>query len=135
MPKMPQKYEREIDEILRRFDDWPPRRPRRRRAMSIGAWRSRLPSVHLRMSPTMLFVACIALALLGYLIRPIVPSLAMPLSLLGLAAFIGALVLSLTRSRSQRPSMWRGRPLQLTGPTWLDSLRGRWHSWRRRRHH
>lgn len=134
MPKMPQKYEREIDEILRRFDDWPPRRVRRRRALPVGAWISRFPSVHLRMSPTTLFVTSVALALLGYLIRPIVPSLAMPLSLLGLAVFVAALVFSLTRSRSRHPAMWRGRPMHLTGPTWWDSLRYRWHAWRRRRH-
>ena len=133
---MPKKYEQEIDEILRRFDDWPPRRRQRWRGSSLRAWTAWLRSAaaYLEVTPTRLLVASMILVLVGYLLRLVAPGLAGPVSLLGLAAFIAALVGSVIqrRRRWRQPAGWRGRSLQVATPTWWDALRWRWRLWRRR---
>ncbi len=133
---MPQKNEREIDEILRRMDTFLPEEPMRRRLRrSVGNWLAAVsPRLGLKLTAGRLMVAGLALVLLSYLLRAAAPALTTPAGLLALACFVGALVLSVARAR-RRPAMgWRGRSLDYYRPNeglvWQDWLR-RWRAWRR----
>lgn len=137
---MPQKYEREIDEILRRMDAFLPSRPstppHRRLWWRLRGWVSgRSPRLGVRATPSSLMVAGLVIALTGYVLGRLAPSLSAPLSILALALFVGALALSIARNRRRRPAGWRGRPLDYQtggGLIWAGWLR-RWREWRRAR--
>ena len=134
---MPQKYEREIDEILRQMDTFLPEEPRHRR---LGKRLRALLAVHqpwglVRPSPGQLMAAGLALVLLSYLLRAVAPALAAPTGLVALVCFVGALALSVIRSRRRPVVGWRGRMLDhppSEGLLWRDWLR-RWRAWRQGR--
>jgi len=134
---MPQKYEREINEILRRMDTYLPREPlhrrvRRRVGSWLGVWR---PWLGVRITPSHLMVAGLVFAMLSYLLRAFLPSLTAPAGLLALALFVGAIALSIAQSRRRRPASWRGRTIDYSpneGLLWEGWLR-RWREWRRTR--
>jgi hypothetical protein len=135
---MPQKYEREIDEILRRMDTFLPaeslpRRLRRRGRAALDALGQRFAG-RVSISPTNLMLAGLVLAFLGYLLRTFVPSVSAPISLVALAFFVGALALSISRSRRNPRMGWRGRSIEYSsrGLVWEGWLR-RWQQWRRAR--
>lgn len=131
---MPDKYEREIEEILRKTSFSAPKGSRH----SAG-WMARLTSDWQQLiadvSPTRLLALGLVLALVGYFLREYVPEIGAPISLLALVLLLGGLVLSMSRRSGRRPQGWRGRTFD--GPTsnvdlW-DVLKRRWQSWRRRR--
>lgn len=140
---MPQKYEREIDDILRRMgsslprDSWH-RRLRRRVADRLSA----KPPVVWRefsiVTPGRLMAYAIVLAALSFVLGALSPMLRGPAGLLALVLFIAAIVLSVIRSRRRGPRVWRGQPMDYSrrgpgeGLIWADWIR-RWRDWRRRR--
>ncbi len=134
---MPQKYEQEIDEILRRMESRLPRQSirwrlgRRFAALSDAV----LPRLAVRPSPTGLLAAGLIVVLLSTILRMVVPGLGMPLALLALVLFVSALVLSVSRSRRQPRAGWRGRPIDYgrNQPLIWDGLIRRWRSWRESR--
>ncbi len=135
---MPQKYEQEIDEILRRMDSRLPRqslrwRLRRRFAALSDAVQPRLA---VRPSPTGLLAAGLVAVLLASILRAFLPGVGMPLALLALVLFVSALVLSVSRSRRQPRVGWRGRPIDYgqNQPLVWDGLIRRWRTWRDARH-
>ena len=138
---MSQKYEREIDEILRRMDSTlPHEQPHRRLYRRIRRRLTGLQLPTLHVTPSALMVAALLLALLSYVLRAFLPSLTAPAGLLALGAFVGAIVLSVAQNRRRRPSGWRGRPIDcaVEEPSvwegWLRRLR-EWRRGRRRGPH
>ena len=129
---MPEKYEREIEEILRKTSFSAPKRNQRSSGWMNGlamAWRQYTADV----SPTRLLVLGMALALVGYFARAFVPELSFPLSLLALALLIGGLALSMSQRNYRQPRRWRGQVIDTSfSDVWSD-LKKHWDDWRRRR--
>jgi hypothetical protein len=130
---MPQKYEREIDDILRRLGGTLPSEPPPARVRLLRErvrWQARLPRLAVpRVTPSGLLLASIGLALLSYILQAFQPALAAGLALLAFLLFSGSIVTSIVRGR-RRPALgWRGRP-------WNDRsgepalLENWWHHWR-----
>ena len=138
---MPQKYEQEIDEILRRMESRLPRQPLRRRLSRRFAALSDavVPRVAVRPTPTGLLLAGLAAVLLASILRAFIPGIGTPLSVLAVALFVGALVLSVARRHRREAPSWRGRPIDYGRQPliWTELIR-RWQAWReprRRRSH
>lgn len=129
---MPDKYEREIEEILRKASFSGSGRPRRS-----SGWMSDLASVWQQwtanVSPTRLLVLGMALALLAYFLRAFVPELGYPMTLLALVLLVGGLVLSMSRRNSRQPRSWRGRAVDSPSSEFWRSLKRRWDDWRQRK--
>ncbi len=132
------KYEREIEDILRRFDDGSaPARPTAvptletvERPKVVPLRRPRRPTV----SASGLMVAALALAVfsapLQYVYQPAV-------AFVGVAAvvlLVASLVLSIARWNGSRPQRtWRGRPIGDEGLFSANALRRRWRRWKAHR--
>ena len=139
---MPQKYEQEIDEILRRMEARPPRQPllwrlSRRFAAVVDAI---LPRLAVRPTPTGLLVAGLITVLIMSILRAFIPGVGVPLAALAFVFFVSAIALSVYRSRRHPQRMWRGRPMDYgrDQPLVWDGLIRRWRAWResrRRRSH
>lgn len=129
---MPEKYEREIEEILRKASFSAPEGRRRS-----SGWMSDLASIWRQrtadLSPTRLLVLGMVLALVGYFLRALVPGLGFPTSVLALAFLVGGLILSMSQRNSRRPASWRGQELTIPVDTFWARLKARWDDWRRRR--
>ena len=129
---MPEKYEREIDEILRRASFQPPRARRQTTWLSslLSPWRQFTTGV----SPSRLFVFGILLALLGYFVGAYVPSLGAPVSLLAVVFLFGGLVVAIRGRQYHRPPIWRGRRLDepISYRDIWQNLKRRWDTWRGR---
>lgn len=127
------RYEREIEEILRRLEPPPPRRPLRQRLFSaLTTLRQALRTFRLEFSPQSLMLLSLALAISTYPLRAIWPPLVLPVTLASLGLFLLALVAAAgARRRPFRPG-WRGRPLDLSAGR--PSLWQRLLFWRRRHH-
>ena len=136
---MPQKYEQEIDEILRRMETRLPRQPLRRRLGRRFAALSDaiVPRLAVRPTPTGLLAAGLVAILLGTILRGFVAGVGVPLALLALVLFASALVLSVSRSRRGPRRGWRGRPIDngREQPLIWDGLIRRWRNWRDSRRH
>ncbi len=134
---MPQKYEQEIDEILRRMESRLPRQSLRRRLGRRFAALSNavLPHLAVRPTPTGLMAAGLIAILLATILRAFLPGVGVPMAVLALALFLSALVLSVSRSRRQTRMGWRGRPVDYgRQPLIWDGLIRRWRNWRDSRH-
>ena len=131
---MPQKYEQEIDEILRRMDSRLPRDSiRRSLGRRFASLSNTIPSIpHIRPTPTGLLLAGLIVALLGYILRAIIPGISTPLIVLAIGLFVGALALSVFRSRRRQPPGWRGRRIDYgpREPLLWSSLARRIQDWR-----
>src|SRR5439155_15743886 len=106
---MPQKYEREIDEILSQFDSGPAPtgrvltplppignpRPRGRRT----AWR---PQLRLNLSASSLMVMSLSLAVLSYPLQWVYPPAVAAAGLLSAAMLIGAVLTSIFKWNRSR---------------------------------
>ncbi len=128
---MPEKYEREIEEILRKTSFSSPGRKQPFPGPMDGlasAWRQYTADV----SPTRLLVLGMAFALIGYVLRFVIPELGFPMSLLAVACLIGGFVLSMSR-RSSRQQRWRGQAIDTPMNDVWAALKRRWDDWRRRR--
>ena len=133
---MPQRYEREIEEILRRMGVASLDRTDHRRAIRrfwdwlVGG----LSRIGALLQPSRLMIAGTALALLSYLLGRMALGMATWLAVLSVVAFVGAIALSVIRDSGRRRyrSGWRGRTLDLEreGSLWEGWMR-RWREWRR----
>ena len=129
--RMSQKYEREIDEIVRRrMDDrLPAENSDSRPQADIGkSVRGVVGGVMWRITPTRLLVLGVVLAFSGYFLRFASPLFAALAGLLSVIVLISALVISILGSktvvRSER--LWRGRELDYRiyeGPRLIHWLR------------
>lgn len=133
---MPEKFEREIDEILRKasFSSVPGgggHSPGWMASLAAG-WQQLVADV----SPARLLAYGLGLALAGYVFRWFVPEAAGPLTLLALVFLVGGLIASMSRRRARPPSGWRGRQFETNNQQFADiwqSLKRRWANWRRGR--
>lgn len=131
---MSNRLQKEIEEILDRYDKATPRRKRLNRKLR-GIGRSltglgsniRLPHISLAqvmfLGIALLFVAFFFSATTPYTIYA------------GLALFFGAFILSFRKSQYRSEMRWRGRTLDLTQPGPGDRLRRWWQNHRIKRHH
>ncbi len=139
---MPDRIEREIEDILSRIDDFLPEERRARRigrrvgsffASAAGALRDTLS----RFSPGTLMLAALAAFIAALVIDSYTPTLARYMIIASVAVFLGALVLSLVRgaSRGGNPRIekrWRGQAIDYGEPTIGDRLRSWWQNKSRR---
>lgn len=128
---MSDKYEREIEEILRKmsFETSKRKHSPRHPGNLAGTWNNLAADI----SPTRLYVIGLTLALLGFAMRPAFPALTGPLTLFAVVLLVGGFVISLTQHRARRPTGWRGRTIDWSGDDLWTSLRQRWDRWRRDR--
>ncbi|MFQ5880271.1 MAG: hypothetical protein ACE5IZ_08880 [Dehalococcoidia bacterium] len=121
------KLQREIEEILSRYDKSGPRRkwwrrwPRRLRQALAEAWAGltfRLP----RISLGQVMLLGILLLLIAFFFRSTTPYTVYA----GLALFFGAFILSFRRSQARPEVRWRGRPMDLSQPGVGDRIRQWW---------
>ncbi len=136
---MPDKFEREIEDILNRLDKFPKQGPtdRARKAVSgrVGAFQRRIALRIARLSVGQIMLTGIVMILVGYFFRAGLPEVWYYVVLLGLILFFTAFALSFFgagRPHGSRQVYWRGRPAQSyysSGPSLAKWLR-EW--WRRR---
>ncbi len=130
---MSKKYEREIDEIVRRrMDDrFPGETVDSRPQFDVSdSVRGALNGVGWRITPTRLLVIGVVLAFAGYFLRLGFPLLAAVAGLLAVGVLLSALLISILGSRSVGGSkrLWRGRELDYKiydgprRPDWLNRL-------------
>ena len=137
---MPQKYEREIDEILRRLDDGPARPQSGPRAVPtlekieppkvvpIRRWNAP------RISPSTLMITALALAVLTAPLQHVYAPAVAWVGLAAVALLVASLGLSIGKWRSGRPTRtWRGRSMEPESSISLAALRRRFDRWRTRR--
>ena len=145
--EMPNRVEREIEEILNKLDGpsggraptrlhrgWRSRVSRR-----TSRWRSRLPALP-AINPGNLMLTGICLILSGLLLRMVSPDLTRWVVILGLVLFFSSFVLSFTRrgpgGANPNETYWRGQRIarsELRGPSWPERLRTWWRRRNRRR--
>lgn len=142
---MPQKYEREIDEILRRMDTGPAptgrvltplppiERPPPRRARF--NWSG---SVRVNITPSTLMIGALSLAIVTYPLQWVYPPAVGAAGLVSAAMLIGAVLLSIFGARRGGPSRtWRGQPMELGRGVSFDlgtsGIARRWRRWKARR--
>jgi hypothetical protein len=136
---MPDKFEREIEDILSRLDDFPRRGPtdRARNAVStrIGAFQRGIAVRVAHLSVGQIMLAGILMILVGYFFRSVFPEVWYYVVILGLILFFTSFALSFFgagRARGSRQVYWRGRPAQSYYPSGPD-LAKRIRAWWRRR--
>jgi hypothetical protein len=156
---MPQKYEREIEDILRRMGGTLPSESRIERAWHwlqrvrwrlsggprlVGAPRppsrgspiGRLSS-QLALTPSGLLAISLGVALLSFVFQAVQPGIAAWLALLAFLTFFGSITYSVVRGRRNSPPSWRGQYLDDRddrGSVWTG-LGRRWRVWFARRQH
>ena len=143
---MPNRIEREIEEILDRLEATaPPRRPVRLRR----SWRSRVSRFASRgraqlpvlpsLNPGNLMLTGLGLIFAGLLLGMVLPELTRWAVIVGLMLFFTSFVLSFSRGRrgpTGGDTYWRGQRIpraQLRGPTLTARLRAWWRRRNRRR--
>jgi hypothetical protein len=132
---MPNRIEREIEEILTKLDEFVPeesraRRARRRTGSALSGLWARFRAATSGISGGHIVLGAAVLLLLAILLRGPFPEFARWATYIGLAVFFGAIFLSIRgRRRSPAGRYWRGQPIDLKHPGPLTRLR-MW--WRRR---
>ncbi|HWO94189.1 MAG TPA: hypothetical protein VNL92_05435 [Dehalococcoidia bacterium] len=112
------RVEREIEDILRKIDDFPTeaarRRERRGREAPQASLGQRLARRIGRITPAQLMIASMVLVFAGFLIvDPIEANVAKYMIIAGLILFFSSFVLSFRPARRQQaPKRWRGRVIE-----------------------
>ena len=137
---MSQRFEREIDEILRQFDGefTPPPRPLRRRSRFEALKRRALHgfwavySLRWRWGAAELMLTAYALALLTLLLRPMIPPLGALLAWAMVILLITGYIQGNRRASGRFDRRWRGRAMDYDRPNWSHLWRSFRNYWRRR---
>ncbi len=132
---MPDRIRQEIEELLTKLEEFPPRRPlwQRLTEPAARAWRRagralrslRLPAV----SAGHVLLLAITLIVVGY-VAVDNTDVARWLIAAGIALFIAAFIFSLRRQSRPPDKLWRGEPLDLRP---RSRSRSWWERWRNRR--
>jgi len=142
---MPDKFEREIDDILSKLDKFPQQGPseRARKAVSgrVSAFQRRVALRIARLSVGQIMLTGIVMILVGYFFRAGLPEIWYYVVILGLILFFTSFALSFFggagRARGGGQVYWRGRPAQSyysSGPILGRRLRDWWRRRQGRRH-
>lgn len=138
---MTQKYEREIEEILRGLDEFVPEEPIARRIQGrvngwyapYALWLRGLQSNWRRyLTVQWLMVASISLIMLGFLLRMFSLRLASYANTLGFLLFVAVLVVAVLHiGGARRRRIWRGQELNVSHyeAGWWRALQRRWRRW------
>lgn len=118
---MPQRYEREIEELLQRIEGRLPAEPVRRRARRktarfeaflVGVYRA----FSRRTRVEQLMIAAISLALLSYVMRFVFPPAAFLTGITSVGLFVAAIALSVATHRGYGAGGGRRWPSRASGP-------------------
>lgn len=140
---MPDRFEREIDDILSKLDKFPTRGPgyRARQAVTrrILSVQRRIATRLARLSVGQIMLGGIALILIGFFFRTALPGIWNYLLILGLILFLTSLAISWLgggQPAGSRQVYWRGRPASYysSGPAFTLRLRAWWRRLRGRRY-
>lgn len=134
---MPNRIEREIEEILTRLDEFVPeerrsRRIRRNAGSKLSRAWARVRSATAGITGGHIVLGAAMLLVVSMFLRGPFPTFAQWSMIIGLVIIFGAIILSIRGNRGTRTvggSYWRGQPLELRRPGPLMRLR-MW--WRRR---
>ena len=127
---MPDRIQREVEDLLSRIDAFPRKRPLWSRARSaIGGWLHNLRSLSLpRLSAGHVLLIAIGIIVAAWVILPGGTDAVRWVIAAGIVLFIGAFIFSLRRQSRPAEKYWRDKPLDLHGGS-----RGWWDRWRNRR--
>ncbi|HEU4758779.1 MAG TPA: hypothetical protein VFT91_02240 [Dehalococcoidia bacterium] len=135
---MPDRLQREVEELLANLDKFPVRRSPwarardsiRRGVRAFGDWLAgiRLPHINVRN----LLLLGVAIVIIAYVFNPGSPSVTRTIIVAGIVIFLVAFALSLVRQGRAPEKRWRGEPMELGGRGAGGRLRTLWGRWRRR---
>ncbi len=131
---MPEKYEREIEELLRQMGDLAQQegwrtRLRRRWGRIAGYFHTRTHSLDRILTPGNIIKASLLLLVASFLLRAFVPRLSVYAYLIGLVLLVVGIAAFVLSERSAPEHRWRGRIIDLSGqqqPWWISI----WYRWR-----
>ena len=132
---MADRIEREIEDILRKIDDFvpeKPRRPVRRVGQPFAAAQSWFAHRLARISMNQVMAWSVFVVIVAFFARA-VPIMSWVM-LAAVIVFLTALIFSLRGMGGGKPSVqkrWRGEPIDLSGPGWPDRVKA-WIKGRRR---
>ena len=131
---MPDNLEREVEEILRKLDEFVPEeerftRARRRGTTAVSDTLGGLLAGASRISLGQLMLGSLVLVVVSFFFRSASPTLARWLIIAGLILFVTAFVLSLLGRRPRYEKRWRGEVIDLSEP----GLGSRLRNWFQRR--
>jgi hypothetical protein len=137
---MADRFEREIEDILRKIDDFVPekgrgRRPTRRSSRPLGGLANWLTRRLASISLGQVMLYSLVLVLAAFLFRFVNPVLMRWVIIGSLIVFATAFVLSIMgggRPANVPEKRWRGQPIDLSGPSWPDRIKY-WIKGRKRR--
>ena len=136
---MPNRIEREIEEILSRLDEFVPeesrsRRLRRRTGTVLSSVGDRLRAATRGISGGHVVLGAAVLLLLAMFLRSSFPLVARWATYVGLAVIFVAIFLAIKPVHRRQPSRyWRGQPIDIRRPGLLNRLRVWWRRRNRRR--
>ena len=127
---MPDKIQREVEDLLSRLDTFPRKRPVWSRARSaMRGWFRSASGVSLpRLSAGHILLISIGVIVVASVILPGGSDAVRWVIAAGIVMFIGAFIFSLRRQSRPSEKYWRDKPLDLHGGS-----RGWWDRWRNRR--
>ena len=114
------RYQREIEELLRNMQDFVPeetpvQRARKRTTYFVTRLRESASYMATHISARHLFIAAIALTMASFLFRSAMPRFAAYGSLVALVLFLVAVVALIAGDRHSEQRYWRGRPMDPPG--------------------
>jgi hypothetical protein len=124
---MADRIEREIEEILRKLDNFVPertRRPVKRTGDSLGAVQNWLTHRLARISLRHVMMWSLFVVLIAFFLRGVPWGTWVMVG--GLIVFVTAFILSRTVNtapRQRTEKRWRGQPLDLSGPSWPNRVK------------
>lgn len=131
---MPNRIEREIEEILTRLDEFVPnesrtRRVRRRgRALYGSAW-DRIRAATSGITSGHVLLAAVLVLVASFFLKGLFPTFFRFATYAAVAVLFGAIILSIRPVRRRRETYWRGQPVDIRRPNVINRIRW-W--WRRR---
>jgi len=125
---VPDKIEREVEEILRKLDKFVPEegrlaRARRRFGQATSDFLHALAVRSSRVSLGHVMLVSLLLVVVAFLFRSASPTLARWIIIGGLVLFFSSFVLSLLGGRSRYERRWRGQVIDLSEPSLGSRLR------------
>ncbi len=136
---MPEKYEREIEELLRQMGDLEPKetwkvRARRLWDRAAAGVRVRARSLNGILTPGNMIKISLILLLASFVLRGFVPRFSVYAYLIGLVLLVVGIAAFVLAGRSAPRQTWRGRVIDLPNryQPWWETAWARWRSlWRR----